>query len=61
LVSVQEKLVEGMELSHKDLELLQKHTRQGFYIHGKYFDNIVLSILKSEFDSRIQAKSIVQP
>ena len=35
--------------------------RQGFYIHGKYFDNIVLSMLKSEFDSRIQAKPIVQP
>ena len=29
--------------------------RQGFYIHGNYIDNIVLSILKSEFDSRMQA------
>jgi len=28
--------------------------RQGFYIHGKYIDNIVLSMLKSEFDNRTQ-------
>lgn len=33
--------------------------RQGFYINGKYFDNIVLSILKSEFDeSKMKARPI---
>jgi RimJ/RimL family protein N-acetyltransferase len=33
--------------------------RQSFYIHGEYFDMIILSILKSEFDSRMNARPIV--
>ena len=33
--------------------------RQVFYIHGKYFDTIVLSMLKSEFESKMQARPIV--
>ncbi|KLU63201.1 putative ribosomal N-acetyltransferase YdaF [Peptococcaceae bacterium CEB3] len=33
--------------------------REMFYINGKYFDTIILSMLKSEFESRMQARSIV--
>lgn len=33
--------------------------RQVFYIHGKYFDTIVLSMLKSEFESKMLARPIV--
>lgn len=29
--------------------------RQSFYIHGTYYDTIILSLLKSEFESRMQA------
>ena len=33
--------------------------RQNFYINGKYLDTIILSILKSEFESRMQAQPII--
>lgn len=33
--------------------------RQSFFIHGKYFDTIILSMLKSEFESRMQARPVI--
>jgi RimJ/RimL family protein N-acetyltransferase len=33
--------------------------RESFYLHGKYYDKIILSILKSEFESGMQARPII--
>lgn len=33
--------------------------RESFYRHGKYYDTIVLSILKSEYESRMKKRPII--